>query len=342
MTLDVQMIGSGLIKFEFLIQRLGSREAARDAFEDLVEDIVALTHPDVQSVEANPGDWGIDAFVGQLTRGGEVFIWQSKYYIDEFGKTQQGDVRESYKSALAAAKANGYTVKGWTLCVPTTLDAPNTKWWQGWVKRTNDGVVKELWDEGRLRRKLLADVASDIRNAYFAPVFAIEAPPSPASAPARKLETLVDDSAYGDALFVRQMLAAKLSETFEAREAYFNAEILTHEIQDKGLPEEEAALSNWRKRTAATWSKNFNDGLQVHEGEQLPGLYRQVMDEIEQRHEAESAALRASPVHGFGIMHQAVDSGRAGWVRGWRAIAHPERAQQSTPSSARPTEGLDD
>ena len=130
-TIDVQIVGSGLIKFEFLVQRLGSREAARDAFEALVEDLIALIHPDVHSVRANPGDWGIDAFVGQLTRGGEVYIWQAKYFIDGFGKVQQADVRASYKSALAAADKHGYVVKGWTLCIPTTLDAPNTKWWQG-------------------------------------------------------------------------------------------------------------------------------------------------------------------------------------------------------------------
>lgn len=326
MTIDVQIVGSGLIKFEFLVQRLGSREAARDAFEALVEDLIALTHPDVHSVRANPGDWGIDAFVGQLTRGGEVYIWQAKYYIDGFGKVQQADVRASYKSALAAADKQGYVVKGWTLCIPTTLDAPNTKWWQGWVSRTKDGVVKELWDEGVLRRRLHTEAATSIRNAYFAPVFAVDGVSDSKQLANRALQILADESAYQDALFVRQMLAAELSETFEAREAFFNAEILTHEIQDKGLPDEEAALQNWRVRAAATWGKNYNNALQAHPGLLLPGLYAQVMDEIEQRHTQESAALRASPVHGFGLMHQAVDAGRAGWTRDWRSRIDPNDA----------------
>lgn len=332
MSVDIQLVGSGLIKFDFLIQRLGTREAARDAFEDLVEDIIELGHRDVRSIEANPGDWGIDAFVGQLTKGGEVFIWQSKYYIDGFGKTQQRDVNKSYKSALTAAATHGYTVKGWTLCIPVTLDGPNTQWWQGWAKRQKDGVEIDLWDEGKLRRSLLRTAATDIRNHYFAPAFTIGEPEEEPQQP-RHLSPLNDESNYREALFVRQMEAARLVETFEAKEAFFNAEILMHEVLDKGIPAEEAALTNWRMRTSAAWSKHFNDAAQQHDEDLLPGLFKAVMTDIETHHATEPPTLRASPVHGFGLMHQSVESGRAGWVRSWRDIAaeHDPRGSTTQP-----------
>ncbi|WP_157157010.1 hypothetical protein [Diaminobutyricimonas sp. LJ205] len=320
MAATVQVVGSGLIKFEFLVQRLGSREAARDAFEQLVEDVVSLVHPDVHSVKANPGDWGIDAFVGELTRGGEVFVWQAKYFIDGFGKTQQQDIRDSYASAMKAAETNGYKLRSWTLCLPCTLDAPNLKWWQGWVKRNSkDGVIKSLWDEGELRRRLLSDAGTDLRNGYFAPVFVLDG--EPAEGGTRALADLEDETRYDDTLFVRQMHAAELMETSQAREAFFNAEILTQEIEDKGVPAEIERLRNWRLRVRATWSHHYNDAAQRESGDQFPGLYKGVMDDIEQKHAPESKALRASPIHGFGIMHQAVESQRAGWVRTWRAIA---------------------
>ena len=35
----------------------------------------------------------------------------------------------------------------------------------------------------------------------------------------------------------------------------------------------------------------------------------------------EVAALQASPVHGYGLMHQIVENERAGWVRNWREVA---------------------
>jgi hypothetical protein len=334
MSTEIQVVGSGLIKFEFLVQRLGSREAARDAFENLTEDLVAIVHPDVRAIRANPGDWGIDVFVGALTRGGEVYVWQSKYFIDGFGKTQQGDVRDSYNSAKKAAQNNGYTLKAWTLCIPITLDAPSLKWWQGWVKRNKaDGIEKRLWDEGALRRKINTPAAADLRNAYFAPAFVLPGE-TELDANMRALRELENGNAYEEALFVHQMQVANMTETFSAREAFFNAEILTQEIGDKAIPEEVAALRAWRMKVNASWAKRFNDALQaVSAGDQLPGLYKDVMDEIEGRHESDARGLRASPIHGFGLMHQTVEGARAGWVREWRMVADAfDRA--SVPSSS--------
>jgi hypothetical protein len=84
---DVALRGSGLIDFAFLWQRTGFKEGGRALFERLIQDIVGIQHPDVATVEANPGDWGIDAFVGQLIEG-SIAVWQSKYFVDGFGTTQ--------------------------------------------------------------------------------------------------------------------------------------------------------------------------------------------------------------------------------------------------------------
>ena len=170
---SVHVAGPGTIDFAFLIYRFGGEPGAREAFEHLVADVVGIIHPDVQEVQANPGDWGIDAFVGELTAASEAWVWQAKYFIHEFGKAQQADVRSSYASALRAADTHGYKLKSWTLCVPIELDGPNLRWWHSWAKRKEkaDGVVIDLWTAGTLRRRLMDDEAQNVRNYHFSPIF---------------------------------------------------------------------------------------------------------------------------------------------------------------------------
>jgi hypothetical protein len=332
---QIAVVGSGDVDFRFLETRFAGPAGARDAFERLIADIVAIVHPDVQEVQANPGDWGIDAYVGDLGREGEVHIWQSKYFIDGFSKTQQGDVRESYKSAQKAAKENGYKIASWTLCIPCELDGPMLTWWEGWKKRTSmaDTLTVSLETTGRLRRRLQASAAADVRNHYFSPIFSLP-PTTAAPEEPRGLEELVDNTKYDGALFVRQMDEAGLPETFAAREAFFNAEILEREVTDKGIQPEVSALSTWRVRVSSTWSTAFNTACQMSTGRRFPQLYGEVLERIETSHAQEAASLRAHVLHGVGLLHQAVDNGRAGWVRDWRdvAIVHREQVPNSDSS----------
>lgn len=331
---QIAVVGSGDVDFRFLETRFGGPAGARDAFERLIADIVGIVHPDVQEVRANPGDWGIDAYVGDLGQGGEVHIWQSKYFINGFGKTQQSDVRESYKAASKAALENGYKIASWTLCVPCELDGPMLKWWEGWKKRTSktDDLTVSLQTAGFLRRRLQQPTGADVRNDYFSPIF-----PLPQARPdldePRGLEELTDDSKYDGALFVLQMNEAGLPETFAAREAFFNAEILEREVTDKGIPPEISALSTWRVRVSSTWSTAFNTACQTSTDRRLPQLYGEVLERIETGHTQEAASLRAHALHGVGLLHQAVDNGRAGWVRDWRDIAIKIRAATSNRTS---------
>jgi hypothetical protein len=44
----------------------------------------------IRTVAANPGDWGIDVFAGDL--GGLVTAWQSKYFVPVVGKEHQNQI----------------------------------------------------------------------------------------------------------------------------------------------------------------------------------------------------------------------------------------------------------
>lgn len=339
---QIAVAGTGDVDFRFLETRFAGSAGAREAFERLVADIVGIVHPDVQEIQANPGDWGIDAYVGDLGKDGEVHIWQSKYFIDGFGSTQQGDVRKSYKSAQKAAKEHGYKIASWTLCVPCELDGPMQRWWTEWKKRTAkaDSLAVNLESAGRLRRRLQAPAGAGVREHYFSPIFTLPAADA-ADASERGLRELDDDTRYSNALFVRQLDEARLPETFAAREAFFNAEILEREVIDKGVQSEGSALATWRVRLSSTWSTAFNTACQTSEDRYFPKLYSDVIVAIETGHAQEAANLRAHVLHGIGLLHQSVDNGRAGWVRDWRDVArdHREWASKKAPTASSAEKG---
>ncbi|MER6169862.1 hypothetical protein [Streptosporangium sp. NPDC001681] len=326
-TMQVSLQGSGLIDFNFLVTRAGSKDGARATFEELIQDLVGAKHPEVSTVEANPGDWGIDAYVGSLAEG-EVSVWQSKFFIDGFDKSQQSQVREAYDGAVSAAKDENYTLTSWTLCMPCNFDGPNEKWWDGWKKRTEkrDNIVIDLWNKVRLRRLLMSEDAKYIADNYFNPIFSV-------SVAATKPTVRLDDPfKYEGALFVKQMHIARMLACDDAKEEFFNAEILSREIHDKALEEEVAALNDTRAVLGSLWSQRFNTAVQLSNDQLLPGLYEKVMDAVRDHHPSVPKVLRCGLIHAFGLMHQRVNEGRAGWVRDYRKLV------EEYMSSAQPIE----
>lgn len=296
--------------------KTGSVDGARAHFEEMVQDLVGVIHPDISTLDANPGDWGIDAYVGSLFDG-QVNVWQSKYFIDEFGKSQQAQTREAYKQAVACAKREGYTLSTWTLCVPRNLDGPNEKWWTEWKKEKekNDGVKIALWNQVQLRRLLLSEDAKVIRDYYFNPSASV---PSPTYRPT---VTLTDFDKYEGALFVQQLRHAGMIECDDAKEEFFNAEILSHEVTDKAVPEEVEALSRSKSELGSIWAQRFNASCQKNQSGPLVDLYIDVMDAVRGHHPNLPNVIQSGLIHAFGMVHQRVNDGRAGWSRDYRDVA---------------------
>jgi len=71
--------------------RVGSIDGARADFQQMIAQLVRASTPSVRTVAANPGDWGIDVFVGSLAD--EIVVWQSKYFIAGVGDAQQRQIR---------------------------------------------------------------------------------------------------------------------------------------------------------------------------------------------------------------------------------------------------------
>ncbi|MFJ2727781.1 serine/threonine protein kinase [Streptomyces collinus] len=322
--MQVSLQSAGLIDFNVLRVRAASTDGGRVLFERMIVDLVGVRYPEVSTIEANPGDWGIDAYVGQLFDD-EVSVWQSKYFIDGFDKSQQAQVRDAYESALKSAKEHGYSLATWTLCMPCNFDGPNEQWWKKWKnkKEGEDSVVIDLWNEAKLRRLLIAEDARAVRDHYFNALATVP------DTPTRPVVTLQDPDRYDGALFVRQMHEAGMLACDEAKEEFFNAEILSTEIADKAVPEEISALVDSRAAVASLWSQRFNSALQSHPGRQLPGLYERAMDAVRQHHPALPKVISCGLIHAFGLVHQRVNDGRAGWVRDFQQIAR-QHAEHST------------
>jgi hypothetical protein len=142
---------------------------AREEFEQMLALLVQATSGPANLVFANPGDWGIDVLVGDLR--GSARIWQAKYYINGVIGSHRASIEKSFESAVTAAQRNGYEVAQWVLCVPSSMDAPTRRWWDGWKasREASTGIRIELWDENTLRGLLLRPEASAVRRAFYHP-----------------------------------------------------------------------------------------------------------------------------------------------------------------------------
>jgi hypothetical protein len=296
----------------------GGKDGARETFERLTAQLVRLQFRAVKRVEANPGDWGIDVLVGEID--GVISVWQAKFFIDGFAKPQQAQVRESFAQIVAQAAKQGFTVDAWTLCIPVDLDAESLKWWTTWTKKQEreTGIGIQLWDRTELEGVLLTLDAADIRAAFFPTTVVV---PAGAVAPLAVVD-VPPDVTYEDMLFIKQLEAAEIREHDSAKQQFFNAELLGREVADKRVTEHVLALQAERADLRSIWEDRYNQACRTSGGHLLPTLHAEVMQAIEHRHDG--AGVQVLPmhlVHRKGAMHQVVEAGRAGWVRGFRAIA---------------------
>jgi hypothetical protein len=303
-----------MISFEQLVGP-GGKEGARTTFERLIGQLVGLRYAGMKIVEANGGDWGLDVIVGEIDD--VLSVWQAKFFIDGVGESQKTQIRDSFKRVTAKANEKGFKLNVWTLCIPVDLDADALKWWTGWKKREEKAhqVRIELEPRTTLETFLLAPDAAHIRGVYFprSPVASVATPP---------VREVPEDVSYDDMLFVKQLQAALIVELESAKQQFFNAEALSREVADKKVGEHIDALRAERADLRSIWEDRYNKACADAAQELLPELHPEVMAAIEHRHDSgRPEVLPMHLIHRKGAMHQVVEDGSAGWVRGFRGIA---------------------
>ncbi len=117
-------------------ERNGGEEGARAAFEKACESLIRRTNSNLtaQAVRANPGDEGIDIYVGDLDRD-EIDVYQCKFHLEKLGPSQQRQIRESFLKAVNSPK---YRLKKWVLCLPKVLDFKENQWWSKFRRRNRE------------------------------------------------------------------------------------------------------------------------------------------------------------------------------------------------------------
>ncbi len=108
----------------------GNIEGTRTAFEKACERIYRKKYEGerVDAVRVKNGDGGIDVFIGEI--GVEpITVIQCKFFLEKFGESQKGQIRESFKTAI---ESNKYKLKEWILCLPWQFDMKENRWWSKW------------------------------------------------------------------------------------------------------------------------------------------------------------------------------------------------------------------
>jgi hypothetical protein len=299
-----------------------SEPAARDRFENFTLALVSAVRSNVRGMRAAPGDWGIDAFIGDLSDS--IAIWQAKFFPREVDSSQQAQIRDSYASAKKAGAEYGHTIISWTLVLPCELSAPERVWWDGWAakQKRDDGIEIELWELAKLRELLRSPDAADVRAEYFRHLDSVHPPEPPA----------VRESPPGavspDMLFIKQLQAAGLTELEVASEEFYNAEILERDLADKRLERQMRAYAGLRSDLHSTWADRYGHHCSTGDGTQelLPALHGDVMERIDADHRSSPMLpLPLTRTHRKGVMHQVVDAGKAGWTRSYRTIAEEHK-----------------
>lgn len=336
------MTSPSTVDFRVHAVRGNGDEFGRVDFHRMLTALIKVKQPTATEVRADPGDWGIDTFVGSLA--GQVSVWQSKYFYDRVGPSQQAQIRESFASAMKHADANGYTVESWTLCVATTLSAPERRWWDGKTKawrRDRPGVRVDLWDEPALRSLLMSPDAAHVFDEFYGPARDWSA--TPASPAVSAVPVLRDTPSYSGALFMRQLNVAGASETDTQRQAYFSAEILARDIAERAVPAQIAALLEQDAEVHALWEEHWLDPARTPTPDDYGPSARRLLAGV-------LSALRGLPppsvvpartAHVRGMLHRVVEDGRAGWVYDWRDVAGEHRALRAAavPAAAAVTAG---
>lgn len=298
--------------FKYLLLKHGV-EGARTVFEDACSKVLKKKHPALAfQVEPNPGDEGIDVFVGDFTELIEVY--QCKFFITVIGDSQKSQIRSSFKTAVESTK---YKMKKWVLCLPITLNIDEQGWWSKWKteKEKEENLVIELWDSGDLLSLMRdykvdeevfdLDMQRQIREIHEQLIEKKKVITQVLSPPA--------DIDYSESVFIAKLKSAKIEDHLEHYEKqFYNAEILEKETYSKGIRSEENEIESLKSLVHDLWLTQYLQYKKTENGNDLLG---KVSQRIEDENDSKlKTILNANLLAKKGMLHQLANDCKLGWV----------------------------
>lgn len=141
------------------------RNSQNDGFEELTRQLVLAQPPDLCTKVENRGP-GADGGVEILARfaDGSVWGWQSKFFLDDFGASEIGQIKKSFSAALT----NFTTLERYYVAIPRNLSGAavgkqktQTQYWADFLVWAAKEAAKagrlikiELWDESYFIKRL--------------------------------------------------------------------------------------------------------------------------------------------------------------------------------------------
>jgi hypothetical protein len=151
------------------------------AFEDVAAILLRDHGLTDGQVKIHVGDGGIDSYQGSFGRGGELVVYQMKYFPVQWEDSQKQKIRDSFRTA---SESKLFNLKSWYLCTPSRPTKEDIRWFDTWKAKQlagagnqsieeidlvdGDDLVKMLGEPlgARARRKLCDWGVYGIRNGY--------------------------------------------------------------------------------------------------------------------------------------------------------------------------------
>jgi hypothetical protein len=143
---------------------------AREKFEELCVSLMKsnIKHRNVNGVRANPGDGGIDIFVGNWTDN-DVDVYQCKYFINGIGESQKDNIRKSFKKVIETVSEKKSKINTWYLCLPIELTNEEKHWFDIWKQENeiNKNLSIKLMDAHDISIELMKPENFHIYSEFF-------------------------------------------------------------------------------------------------------------------------------------------------------------------------------
>lgn len=301
--------------FDYLLKKHG-REGSRGVFEDACTKAFSAKYKDAYPIECNPGDEGIDIFIGNFSEPIEVY--QCKCFFYEIEEVQKKQIRASFKKAI---ESSSYNMKKWCLCVPKSLNIDETKWWSTW----SNGVSKkhsieiELFDETKLL-KLIKETEIHLEIFDEEELQMLNEILTLLETKEERLKevfSVPDDLDFNERIFTLKLKSAKIDENLDVyNKQFFNAEILTKEVQSKGIEDELKELRSLKNAIQEMWLTQYLMYDDEIDGNRLLGIVNMRIED--KSSDLLKTVLSVGTTEKKGILHQLADECTVGWVKKYK------------------------
>lgn len=301
--------------FDYLLKKHG-KEGARQIFEDCCSKVFKKEFENSYPIECNPGDEGVDVFVGDFSE--TIDVYQCKCFFYQIGDSQKTQINKSFKTAINSDK---FKLKKWVLCIPKSLTVDEAKWWSNWKKKKKETheieidlmdstalllLIKDhdlhldLFDEEELKK--LDEILEHLK---------------------RKKQTLKEifdvplDVDFTDRLFTAKLDSANITEHKEVyNRQFFNAEIVTKEVESRSIEKELKELKSLKAIIQDIWLTQYSLYDNYFDGNRLLGLVNQRIEDL--HGDILKTELEINSSEKKGILHQLADECTIGWVRNYK------------------------